>query len=81
MKINFTFFQPTFLRYYIIKCRTLCKSPEMDWLKISDVVRGNWLNHQFFCIPGESSTGGIKWNFVNKILQDLTAIDYHYLTD
>ena len=32
----------------ISKCITLCKTPEANWLKISDVVRGTQLDHQFF---------------------------------
>ena len=32
----------------IIKCRTLCKIPEVNWLKIGDIVRGIRLDHHFF---------------------------------
>ena len=37
------------------------KSPEVNWLKISDVVRGTRLDHKFFLRrPGKNSTGGLK---------------------
>ena len=47
----------------IIKCRTPCKSPEFNWLKSGDVVRGTRLDHLFFSFlrrPGTNYTGGLK---------------------
>ena len=59
------------LKYYIIKCITLCKIPELNWLEISDIVRGTKIDHLFFSRkPGTNSTGGLKWTFVNKVAQD-----------
>ena len=32
----------------IIKCRILCRIPDVNWLKISDIVRGTQLDHLFY---------------------------------
>ena len=46
---------------WIFECRTLCKSPEVNWLKSSDVVWGTRLDYLFFSRrPGTNSTGGLK---------------------
>ena len=56
---------------YIIKCITLCKSPEDNWLKIDDVVRVSKIDHQFFSHrPGTNSTSDQKRTFVNTGMQD-----------
>ena len=59
-KINFTYsllaskkyMQQTIsnspMRSYIIQCRTLCKIPELNWLRIGGVLRVSELDHQFF---------------------------------
>ena len=39
------------------------KRPELNWLKIGDVIRGTKIDHQFFLFPrrpGTNSTGGLK---------------------
>ena len=65
-----------FKRYQFIKYKTLCKIPEVNWLEISDVVRGTQLYHQSFSRrPDTKSTGGLKWAFVFKVRRDYTALD------
>ena len=60
---------------YILKCRTLCKSTEVNWLKIGDIVRVSKIDHQFFSLrPGTDSTGCLKRTFVNMGMQDLIAL-------
>ena len=42
----------------IFKCRTLCKNPDVNWLKIGDIVQVSKIDHQFFLrIPCTNSTG------------------------
>ena len=48
-------------RSYLNKCRTLCRSSEANWLKISDMAQGSWFRppfpfHPFFALrPGINS--------------------------
>ena len=34
----------------ILKCRTKCRSPDVNWLNIGDVVRVFKIYHQFFLV-------------------------------
>ena len=36
------------IELYIIKCRTLCESPEDNWFKIGDVVQVSKIDHRVF---------------------------------
>ena len=46
---------------YIIKCRTLCKTPDINWLIIDDVGWGTKIDHEFvLCRHGTNATGGLK---------------------
>ena len=48
----------------------------MNWLKISDVIRGTRLDQLFFPRrPGINYTGGLNWTFVLKDLQNSTVLD------
>ena len=60
---------------WFIKCITICKSPEVNWLKISDVVRVTKIDHQFILHrPGTNYTGGLKQTFVNMVMYNYTAL-------
>ena len=63
------------LKSYIIKYKTPCKIPEVNWLKIGDVVRVSKIDHQFFSRrrPGTNATGSQKRTFVNTGMRDQTA--------
>ena len=62
------------LKLWIIKCRTLCKSPEVNWLIICDVVQVSKIDHHFFSVfsrrSSTNSTGGQKYTIINKVMQD-----------
>ena len=49
----------------------------MNWLKDGDIVQGTWLYHQFFFshIPGTNDTEGLKYTFINTVMQYYTALE------
>ena len=61
------------LVYWFIKCRTLCKSSEVGWLKNSDVAQGPCFRPPVFPSfsrrPGKNSTELQKLTFIKVVLQ------------
>ena len=51
----------------------------MNWLKFNYLAQGPWSDHLFYflCISGTNYTGGLKWNFANKVMQDQTELGEH----
>ena len=69
------------MRSYIIQCRTLCKIPEVNWLKIGGVLEVSERTTSFLFLffslrrPGTNSKGVYNYHSVNAVLQDQTALE------